>query len=92
MLSAAVLRPGTNSQRKININRARKSRPRSFEGNAQGFRILTRLEMQPRTGWNTANLSHFSHFYQYPRESLISTDILNGYAGKSAKKTWILPS
>ena len=57
-----------------------------FEGNAQGFRILTRLEMQARTGGMQLTCPTLATFTKYPRESLISEDILNHYKGKSAKK------
>jgi dGTPase len=57
-----------------------------FEGNAQGFRILTTLEMQPRRGGIQLTCPTLAAFTKYPRESLISTDILNDYSGKSAKK------
>lgn len=57
-----------------------------FEGNAQGFRILTRLEMQPKTGGMQLTCPTLATFTKYPTESLISTDIFNGYPGKSAKK------
>lgn len=57
-----------------------------FEGNAQGFRILTRLEMQARTGGMQLTCPTLATFTKYPRESLISKDILNGYTGKSVKK------
>ncbi|WP_449420491.1 deoxyguanosinetriphosphate triphosphohydrolase [Phormidium nigroviride] len=57
-----------------------------FEGNAQGFRILTRLEMQARTGGMQLTCPTLATFTKYPRESLISPDVINSYTGKSAKK------
>lgn len=57
-----------------------------FEGNAQGFRILTRLEMQARSGGMQLTCPTLATFTKYPRESLISEAIVNGYQGKSAKK------
>jgi dGTPase len=57
-----------------------------FEGNAQGFRILTRLEMQARAGGMQLTCPTLATFTKYPRESIISEDILNNYTGKSAKK------
>lgn len=57
-----------------------------FEGNAQGFRILTRLEMQARPGGMQLTYPTLATFTKYPRESLIPKEILNGYTGKSVKK------
>lgn len=57
-----------------------------FEGNAQGFRILTRLEMQARPGGMQLTCPTLATFTKYPRESLISENILNGYTKKSVKK------
>ena len=57
-----------------------------FEGNAQGFRILTRLEMQARPGGMQLTCPTLATFTKYPRESLISENILNGYTEKSVKK------
>ena len=57
-----------------------------FEGNAQGFRILTRLEMRARVGGMQLTCPTLAAFTKYPRESLIPSSVLNGYAGKSASK------
>jgi len=57
-----------------------------FEGNAQGFRIITRLEMPARTGGMRLTCPTLATFTKYPRESLISEEILNKNTGKSAKK------
>jgi len=57
-----------------------------FEGNAQGFRIITRLQMPARTGGMQLTCPTLATFTKYPRESLISEEILNNYTGKSAKK------
>ncbi len=57
-----------------------------FEGNAQGFRILTKLEMQPRIGGMQLTCPTLATFTKYPRESLISPSSLNSYSGSSAKK------
>jgi dGTPase len=57
-----------------------------FEGNAQGFRILTRLEMQPRRGGLQLTFPTLAAFTKYPRESTIDPKILNGYTGRSSKK------
>jgi dGTPase len=55
-----------------------------FEGNAQGFRILTRLEMSPSLGGMQLTCPTLAAFTKYPRES--PTDMLDGYSGISVKK------
>jgi dGTPase len=59
---------------------------RHFEGNAQGFRIVTKLEMKRDRGGMQLTYPTLAAFTKYPRESLIPGDVLNGYKGKSAKK------
>ncbi len=56
-----------------------------FEGNAQGFRILTRLEMQ-RYGGMRLTYPTLAAFTKYPKASFIPADTLNGYTGKSVAK------
>lgn len=58
----------------------------SFEGNAQGFRILTKLEMRPQKGGMQLTCPTLAAFTKYPRESLLSESTLNGYSGRSVKK------
>ncbi|BAZ03960.1 deoxyguanosinetriphosphate triphosphohydrolase [Calothrix sp. NIES-3974] len=57
-----------------------------FEGNAQGFRILTKLETQPRLGGMRLTCPTLAAFTKYPRESYIPPEKLNGYTGCSVKK------
>jgi dGTPase len=57
-----------------------------FEGNAQGFRILTNIEMHHRHGGMQLTCPTLAAFTKYPRESLIPANILNNYTGCSAKK------
>jgi dGTPase len=57
-----------------------------FEGNAQGFRILTRLEMPHRQGGMQLTCATLAAFTKYPRESLIAETILQGYSGRSTSK------
>jgi dGTPase len=57
-----------------------------FEGNAQGFRVVTKLEMQPRKGGMGLTCPTLAAFTKYPRESFISELILDGYSGCSIKK------
>ena len=57
-----------------------------FEGNAQGFRILTKLEMPPRKGGMQLTCPTLAAFTKYPRESLLSESTLNFSSGISIKK------
>lgn len=57
-----------------------------FEGNAQGFRIITKLEMPLRPGGMQLTCPTLAAFTKYPRESFIPEHILNGYSGSSIKK------
>jgi len=57
-----------------------------FEGNAQGFRILTRLEMPGRVGGMQLTCPTLAAFTKYPKESFIPANTLNGYTGKSVAK------
>ena len=57
-----------------------------FEGNAQGFRIITNLEMQPKKGGMQLTCPTLAAFAKYPKESYIPKNILNGYQGKSIAK------
>ena len=57
-----------------------------FEGNAQGFRIVSNLEMQPRKGGMQLTCPTLAAFAKYPKESYIPKNILNGYQGKSIAK------
>lgn len=57
-----------------------------FEGNAQGFRILTHLEMYPRYGGMCLTCPTLAAFMKYPRESFILEETLASYAGKSIDK------
>lgn len=57
-----------------------------FEGNAQGFRILTKLEMPPQRGGMQLTCPTLAAFTKYPRESLIPEFVFNGYKGRSIKK------
>ena len=57
-----------------------------FEGNAQGFRVITKLEMRLRQGGMQLTCPTLAAFTKYPRESFIPEHILNGYSGSSVKK------
>jgi dGTPase len=68
------------------LSNSQKADFRHFEGNAQGFRIVTKLEMKRDRGGMQLTYPTLAAFTKYPRESLIPGDVLNGYKGKSAKK------
>jgi len=55
----------------------------SFEGNAQGFRIVTRLQNPDNVGGLQLTYATLAAFTKYPRESWLGG---NRYAGASAKK------
>lgn len=57
-----------------------------FEGNAQGFRVLTKIEIPNRRGGMQLTCPTLAAFTKYPRESFIPTNILSSYTGCSAKK------
>ena len=68
------------------LKQAQKADFDSFEGNAQGFRILTKLEMYREKGGMQLTCPTLAAFTKYPRESFIPESILNGYSGRSVKK------
>lgn len=55
-----------------------------FEGNAQGFRLLTRLEMYPKPGGMQLTCPTLAAFTKYPRESYIPEGKLDKYEGKKS--------
>lgn len=55
-----------------------------FEGNAQGFRLLTRLAMYPKPGGMQLTCPTLAAFTKYPRESYIPKDKLDKHKGKKA--------
>jgi dGTPase len=57
-----------------------------FEGNAQGFRFLTRLEMPHRPGGLQLTCATLATFMKYPRQSFLSAPVLGDYQGKSVQK------
>jgi dGTPase len=57
-----------------------------FEGNAQGFRFLTRLEMPHRQGGLQLTYATLATFMKYPRQSFLSSPVLGDYQGKSVQK------
>ncbi|GJD22078.1 deoxyguanosinetriphosphate triphosphohydrolase [Rivularia sp. IAM M-261] len=75
---ASTLKDCLNTQQKSDFD--------LFEGNAQGFRILTNIEMHHRHGGMQLTCPTLAAFTKYPRESSIPVNILNNYTGCSAKK------
>jgi dGTPase len=75
-----------NNLAKESFNEYEKADLERFEGNAQGFRILTCIEMPDRLGGMQLSCPTLAAFTKYPRESKIPNDALNGYEGKSIKK------
>ncbi len=58
----------------------------NFDGNAQGFRILTRLQNHPAPGGLQLTCATLGTFTKYPRESKKSTDTEELPKGASTKK------
>ena len=54
----------------------------SYEGNAQGFRLLTRLQMPDNPGGLQLTHATLGAFTKYPRESLVPAEIPRGASGK----------
>lgn len=57
-----------------------------FEGNAQGFRIITEIERQANRIGMQLTCATLATFTKYPRESLIQSDRFHQYTGKSTQK------
>ncbi len=68
------------------INKSQKTDFDLFEGNAQGFRILTKLEIPSKIGGMQLTCPALAAFAKYPRESNIPESIINEYTGVSTKK------
>ncbi|WP_448269069.1 deoxyguanosinetriphosphate triphosphohydrolase [Nostoc sp. DSM 114159] len=75
-----------NHVREELLSKSQKADFNLFEGNAQGFRILTKLEMHPQKGGMQLTCPTLATFTKYPRESLLSESTLNGDSDKSIKK------
>jgi dGTPase len=57
-----------------------------FEGNAQGFRILTKIEVPTRKGGMQLTCPTLAAFTKYPRESFIPVKFIEKNTGCSIKK------
>lgn len=54
----------------------------NYEGNAQGFRLLTRLQMPDNPGGLQLTHATLGAFTKYPRESLVPDEFPRGASGK----------
>ena len=72
---AAVASVGLSAAQRADIER--------YEGNAQGFRLITRLQMPDNPGGLQLTHATLGAFTKYPRESLVPDGI---HRGASAKK------
>jgi dGTPase len=70
----------------VNLSELKRKDFEKFEGNAQGFRILTRLEMSDREGGMQLTYPTLATFTKYPKESAIPQHIIDSYLGISIKK------
>jgi dGTPase len=66
------------------LNMAQRSDIERYEGNAQGFRLITRLQMPDNPGGLQLTHATLGAFTKYPRESHLSDPTL--HRGASAKK------
>ena len=65
------------------LNAAQRADIERYEGNAQGFRLITRLQMPDNPGGLQLTCATLGAFTKYPRESLVPDGI---HRGASAKK------
>jgi dGTPase len=71
---------------KLSLTEAEKNDFDRFEGNAQGFRIISYLERFPRYGGIRLTYPTLATFTKYPRESFLPDTIIGNYKGISTKK------
>jgi dGTPase len=57
-----------------------------YEGNAQGFRLITRLQMPDNPGGLQLTCATLGAFTKYPRAAVVSALASQGYRGASTKK------
>ena len=57
-----------------------------YEGNAQGFRLVTRLQMPDNNGGMQLTCATLGAFTKYPRESVAGSVAASSYRGASTKK------
>jgi dGTPase len=75
----AAFRSWYNQLKKQILSERQKADFEKFEGNAQGFRTIARLEMYRNQGGMQLTCPTLATFMKYPRESHISKDILEDY-------------
>jgi dGTPase len=75
---AATAATGLNDKQRADIDR--------YEGNAQGFRLITRLQMPDNPGGMQLTCATLGAFTKYPRESIVGAVAREDYRGASAKK------
>jgi dGTPase len=75
---AASARHGLSERQQADIER--------YEGNAQGFRLVTRLQMPDNPGGLQLTCATLGAFTKYPRPSMVSAVGELDYRGASAKK------
>ncbi len=70
-------------KRRVSILRGSKQEDfLAFEGNAQGFRILTRLQSRDNPGGLQLTCATLAAFTKYPRESWLGDDYQNGVSSR----------
>ena len=67
---------------KVGIGEAQRSDIEKYEGNAQGFRLITRLQMPDNPGGLQLTHATLGAFTKYPRESIIPDDVPRGASAK----------
>jgi dGTPase len=75
---AAEAKPELNEKERVDIER--------YEGNAQGFRLVTRLQMPDNNGGLQLTCATLGAFTKYPRESIVESVGSTEYRGASTKK------
>lgn len=68
------------------LSRSQRQELEKYEGNALGFRILTKLEMPHRRGGMRLTCPTLAAFAKYPKTSHVDREILGQYQGRSTKK------
>jgi dGTPase len=68
------------------LSRSQREELEKYEGNALGFRILTKLEMSHRKGGMQLTCPTLAAFAKYPKTCHVDKEILGGYQGRSIKK------
>ena len=75
---AAEAKQELNEKERVDIER--------YEGNAQGFRLVTRLQMPDNNGGLQLTCATLGAFTKYPRESIVESVVSTECRGASTKK------